>query len=100
MLHREWDSAGGGDGNGGWKACDGTTPGHVADSRVHLYDRVVGFKPSAEEEEVTSRNPRAAAAARNPTPSSDFPRARSSCAVLLLLPAFLLVTHRVPPWWH
>lgn len=64
MLHREWDSAGGDDGNGGWKACDGTTPGHVADSRVHLYDRVVGFKPSAEEEEVTSRNPRAAAAAR------------------------------------
>jgi len=30
-----------------WEPCEGTDEGHVPDSRVHQYDRMVGCKPSA-----------------------------------------------------
>ncbi|KAL1528703.1 hypothetical protein AB1Y20_010037 [Prymnesium parvum] len=31
-------------GDNGWKSCEGVTPGHIADSMHHRYQRLVGFK--------------------------------------------------------
>jgi len=50
--------------DGVWIACEGTEEGHVPDSRVHRYDREIGFSISAEELEMCNRNAAIAQAER------------------------------------
>ena len=49
MLHRRLVSVHEQSSEMRWKTCHGTDDGHAADSRVHRYDRVIGFKPSEED---------------------------------------------------
>ena len=58
MIHRRWDGQ-------LWVVCEGTADGHEPDSRVHRYDRIVGFSISDEELAMCNRNPVMAAAERS-----------------------------------
>ena len=50
--------------DGVWQSCNGITLHHEADSRVHLYDREVGFAISADELAMCNRNAALAEAER------------------------------------
>ena len=61
LRHRRLEGAeGANEADMKWVRCEGYDEGHEIDSRVHYYDREVGFKRSDEDEASAQRNQRVA----------------------------------------
>ena len=68
-----------------WETCASTAQGHEPDSRLHRYDRVVGFMITDEEQAQVDRNERLAATTHTP-PATAHTDTRLRSHVVPLIP--------------
>jgi len=87
MIHRRLAE------DGRWETCDGTDVGHEPDSRVHRFDREVGFILSQEEQAMVGRNPLIAQAERGTRTLAKQSSHAQTVRCWALFERYLLKTH-------